>query len=465
MTTKNTRAAFLVVALGAALCITPSASQQPPRSTARSFYVSPAGRAQNDGSTARPIDFATALSQKGPVRPGDTVWLRGGTYRGNFVSTVEGQPDRPIIFRAQPGERATLDGVVNSPVTVLTIRGANVWFWGIEVTNSNPRRWTNSTGSNPPDRRGLGVEIYAAGARLINSVVHDTGTGIGVWKTALGAEVYGNIVYYNGWRAPDRAHGHGLYVQNELDTLRLVDNVIFNQFVAGIQAYGSAAAFLNNIHIEGNTVFSNGSLAMEVFYERNILVGGDRRAERPTLLNNATYHPPRKGGANHVGYNAGCISPTLEGNYFVGGQALVFTNCSDINMTGNTLLGAFEDRLPSKFPDNTYLTEPPDTEHVIVRPNRYEPGRAYVTVYNWPRRQWIDVDLRGVMQTGARYEVRNVQTFWDSPVGGGTYNGGGVRLLMDSTKVSLPTGLDSGPPSTAPEFQTLVIAPLGSIRR
>jgi hypothetical protein len=180
---------------------------------------------------------------------------------------------------------------------------------------------------------------------------------------------------------------------------------------------------------------------------------------------NATYHPPKRGGANHVGYNAGCVSPTVKDNYLVGGQALVFTNCSDITMTGNTLFGAVEDRLPSRFPDNTYVSDVPDTEHVIVRPNRYEPGKAYVTVYNWARRQWVDVDLRGVLQAGTRYEVRYVQSYWMPPILTGTYAGGVVRLLMDDARVTKPVGLDEGAPSTAPDFQVLVISPIAAPRR
>src|ERR1700682_5668454 len=62
--------------------------------------VAPDGLPSNNGSLTQPLDLVTALSSQGPVRPGDTVWLRGGVYRrvaapaangntGLYVSTLD----------------------------------------------------------------------------------------------------------------------------------------------------------------------------------------------------------------------------------------------------------------------------------------------------------------------------------------------------------------------------------------
>src|SRR5213078_3276221 len=59
----------------------------------------------------RPWNLATALSGgNGKVQPGDTVWLRGGTYAGQFRSTLTGTAAAPIVVRQYPGERAIIDG-------------------------------------------------------------------------------------------------------------------------------------------------------------------------------------------------------------------------------------------------------------------------------------------------------------------------------------------------------------------
>ena len=39
------------------------------------------GLPANQGLLTQPLDFATALLSQGPVRAGETVWLRGGPYR------------------------------------------------------------------------------------------------------------------------------------------------------------------------------------------------------------------------------------------------------------------------------------------------------------------------------------------------------------------------------------------------
>ena len=55
-------------------------------------YVAPDGSSSNDGSYGKPWDLATALAGAGGrVGAGDTIWVRGGTYRGPFTSTVAGK--------------------------------------------------------------------------------------------------------------------------------------------------------------------------------------------------------------------------------------------------------------------------------------------------------------------------------------------------------------------------------------
>jgi hypothetical protein len=54
--------------------------------SAADFYVSPSGSASGSGSIGSPWDLQTALDQPTAVHPGDTIWLRVGTYTGNYVS-------------------------------------------------------------------------------------------------------------------------------------------------------------------------------------------------------------------------------------------------------------------------------------------------------------------------------------------------------------------------------------------
>ena len=85
------------------------------------------------------------------------------------------------------------------------------------------------------------MQIGAPGVKLINMIIHDTRGGPGLFAGAVNAEAYGCIIYNNGWNAPDRGHGHGLYVQNLNGLMHLSDNIIFNQFGLGIHGYTEGA--------------------------------------------------------------------------------------------------------------------------------------------------------------------------------------------------------------------------------
>src|SRR6185295_10822827 len=131
------------------------------------YYAAPTGTASAAGTKSNPWDLATALSNRGVVRAGDTVWLRGGTYKGAFTSTLAGSASAPITVRQYTGERAIIDGSpsLNPP---LTVYGSYVWFWGMEVMNSDPQRVSAQTGSAPTDlRRGIGLWIEAPHSKFI----------------------------------------------------------------------------------------------------------------------------------------------------------------------------------------------------------------------------------------------------------------------------------------------------------
>src|SRR5512143_2513470 len=125
------------------------------------FYVSPTGTTGTGvgtGTVSNPWALQTALSQPAAVHPGDTIWLRGGTYTGAFTSYLTGTSSQPIVVRAYPGERATLDGNIypsglGPAANTLQVEGEYTWYWGLEITNSNPNRWNPESGSTPTAKR------------------------------------------------------------------------------------------------------------------------------------------------------------------------------------------------------------------------------------------------------------------------------------------------------------------------
>jgi hypothetical protein len=427
----------------------------PTTAAARDLYVSPNGSSSNDGSASRPLDLTKALSPSSPAKAGDTIWLRGGTYRGTYVSDLTGTASAPIIVRQYPGERAIIDTNPSQSDGILA-RGAYTWFWGFEITNSNPNRYSSQTGSWPTDvPRGYGVTARGRALKFINMVVHDMANGFGVWIESVDTEVYGSIAYNNGWQAPDRAHGHGIYAQNQSGRMRLTDNILFNQFSHGLHGYGSGAAFLDYITMEGNIAFNNGIISKDGL-ARELLLGGGVRAASPEVKSNSTY-----GAQVNVGYGAGCTNAQVTGNYFVGtGVAIV--NCAG-TVTGNTMYSIYGvQTLPTSHANNTFLSTPPTSATVRVRPNRYEAGRAHIAVYNWQDKPQVSLDLSGTgLTVGQSFEIRDAQNYFgSSPVFSGVYNGSAVTIPMSGLTVGVPVGtVPVAPRHTAPRFGAFVVVP------
>jgi Right handed beta helix region len=433
----------------------------------QTYYVSPFGRPDGDGSPEHPWDLAKALAQPSAVHPGDTIWLRGGIYRGIYTSRLTGTVVAPIIVRQYPGERATLDGGTNT-AALLIVGGAYTWFWGFEIASSSLDRDSTDTGPYPTDlnRPYEGIANAqqpgsGAGTKFINLVVHNLGQGIALWQDATDAEIYGCLIYYNGWDAPDRGHGHGIYTQNLTGTRAIKDNIVFANYSHGLHAYGSGSAHLNNIWAEGNTLFQNGVLSFSG--GRNLLIGGKTGnvAQNPTIISNSLYRPSGPGSPTSdfdLGFSGGCASPTVTNNYIADNTE--FVNCSNITVTGNTFYGTVAGLSPSSFPSNTYLSQRPTGNLAFVRPNLYEPARANITVYNWNLAPTVSVDLTGVLTVGSSYEIRNAQDFFGAPVLTGTYAGGTLALPMSGLSVETPVGV-AAPSPTGPEFNAFVLLSTG----
>jgi hypothetical protein len=218
-------------------------------------FVAPGGTWINTGSQGAPWNLTTALmGAGGRVTPGDTIWILAGTYRGAFTSTVAGTAAAPVVFRTWPGAQAVLEHS-GAARTTLSVHGAWTTFWGLEITNLDPVRASASSAS---EVRPNAVVNAASHTRYINLLVHDAGVGFFSYPNTSDVEVYGSILYNNGWQGPDRGHGHALYVKSDQGPLVLRENIAFNQFGWGIHAYANqGSGGLNGIVIDRNIAFGN----------------------------------------------------------------------------------------------------------------------------------------------------------------------------------------------------------------
>jgi hypothetical protein len=472
---------------------------------AAEFHVAPNGSKDGIGSLGQPWDLATALAATDVVKPGDTVWLKPGTYRGGFVSRLAGKPDAPITVRGERTGRVTIDthprDIRDNGLFLLF--GADVIYRDFEVTCSHPIRETKTVGSWPEDIKRGSVDVRGDRLALVNLVVHDCANGFGCWSEGEGGEITGCLIYNNGWRGPDRGHGHGIYVQNARGTKRMADNIVFHQFAYGLHAYGSEKASLKGLEFEGNIIFENGCLAGEGNRSTGLLVGGGSPAERITVRNNVVV-----GGNIRLGYPWGVTSEDVEftGNYCDGG--LIVRDFRKATMTHNVIAShsnvvtleaadkllltgqrwnenryyltdgrwgecsvveegksrgmKFEDwKTLTGFDDKSTFTKSAPAElRVIVRPNPHERGRAHVAVLNPGGLADVDVDLSKVLSKGQGFRIVSAKDYYGAPLLSGIYDGKPVRLPMKSITPPNPVGMpDVKLPLTEPFFCAFVVLP------
>ena len=429
-------------------------------------YAAPNGQQTADGSLSAPWDLQTALSK---AAPGDTVWLRGGDYKGRFNCYASGTPVAPVIFRQYPGEHSRIQGPATE-IGTITLQCHDDWFWGFEIYSTDANRVSSQAGSFPTDiRRGPAIEGAPDGSncKLINMIIHDDFNSF-FGKQAANFEVYGSIFYYSGWDAPDRGHGHGIYGQNSpaTGTKQILENILFDSFAEGLQVYAEGGDYLYNFDIRGNVVFNSGALSQTSGYTTNLMIGGGVIPPKSvTLVDNFTYHSPdarRRGSARAVwlGSTEGCSNMIVKNNWFVAAAGAAVHRMPSCNATveGNTFVGRLENLSPAAYPENTFYESNPEGTNVFVRPNQFEDGRANIIVYNWDEAASVEVDLSAVLKIGASYEIRDAQNFYGRVVVEGQYSGAPVHIPMIETTVASAIGRVPMPPKhTSPEFGVFVL--------
>ena len=474
------------------------------------FYVSPTGTPAGDGTYENPRDLQTALDHPAAVKPGDTIWLRGGTY-GNggatvFTCRLNGTESAPIALRAFPGERATIDGGIRAE------SGCSwTWFWGLEITNSSTVRECG------PSDRPPGINMTSRGHKAINCIIHDVGhPGIGFWSpVGDGGEIHGTLFWANGLYdtvtppgTPDNpwTRGSAIYTQNADGTRYIREVICFRSFTIGIKPYTEGGR-IEGYHVEGNVSFDNND--WNIYYGD---VNGNVRSGGYKLLSNCTYRRPDDATRSvRVGYKTDYEDAVIQDNYFVAGPlsndtgVMFVRKWVTLNVTGNTLVGPtllaqwrvgpattttwdnnhyygghatpfrVDDEALYDFAGwktrtgfdagSTHSPDFPQGAAVFVRPNGYENGRGHVIVYNWDETAAVDVDLSPIINNGDSFEVRDTQNYYAAPVVAGVFDGNPIAMPMDLTEVAQPVGdcphIAGRFTHTAPRFAAFVVLRTG----
>lgn len=193
---------------------------------ATDYYASPTG-----GGTActlaSPCTIATAVGGSSPAGPGDTIYLRGGTYAfpAQLVISRSGTSGNPIRLFNYPGEVPILDGSTNPNEgghSVIRVEsGVNWWhFKGLEIKSSpGPNLYLVGTASNITiemcnihhshrlDNSGASINIeFGSNILILNNDVHHNGvpshtnggSGLSIASDGTGNIIRGNRFWRNG---------------------------------------------------------------------------------------------------------------------------------------------------------------------------------------------------------------------------------------------------------------------------
>src|SRR5262249_40554206 len=66
----------------------------------------------------------------------------------------------------------------------------------------------------------------------------------------------------------------------------------------------------------------------------------------------------------------------------------------------------------------------------VLRPNKYDPNRANVAVFNWSRTPEVVVQARGFRKRGEAYRLMDPRQVYGTPVAAGTCDGKQIRVPM-----------------------------------
>ena len=439
------------------------------------------------------ISDASGLSV-GSVITVDGEDVQVGTINGNKLRVNRGwNGTNPLAHWS--GAQVKLRG------SVMTVNGDYVDYSNLVITDSNPVR-LEPKGANI---HGNGFSIYAPHARIFNNVIHDCGQGIGFWVDSVDSEVYGNIVFNNGYQdslTPPKSNsnwlnGHGIYTQNERGTKTIADNIIFNQFGFGLHVF-STNSVIHNYMIKGNVHFN------DLF-----LVGGLTPLANIVLEENYLYNGPLSVGYDNPN-NSGIL---IKNNFLPHGLQIIYSknvsvsgntfwcwesaNCVDVALSMNGTNNQISDYLfsnnlyyqpPPNYPYNQFsvrdlpnscgtgywfnksndgfgyggcthnswqddlgydrnsnlvLTPPPSVQ-TFIRINKYDPNRAHVIVYNWNSATSVKVNLKGTgFNPGDSFVLRNAENYLNESVNVTSDAADTITVRMTGWTIAEPIGSNS----------------------
>lgn len=209
-----------------------------------------------------PIKLEQVL-QSNKVVPGDTLYLRGGIYTGNWIANIGGTLEAPVIIKPYNLEPVIIDGV-------FTFGRPHLRVMDIEFTNYNTDRtlWDS------------GITMHPQGSWLIGCDIHDMHSdGVNWMNSGVGGVVECRIENCGSLNPDGPPHyGHAIYTHNNAGGARLIArNLLLNSMGRyTIHIYSASSNYLRDYTCEDNVIWGDpvhtggGAGLVNFVYQRNI---------------------------------------------------------------------------------------------------------------------------------------------------------------------------------------------------
>lgn len=319
------------------------------------YYVSLSGSDANIGtSTSSP--FRTFAKSTRSLRPGDTLYIRGGVWTEQLdlmANNTSGTSGSYIKISGYPGETVTLRYA--DPITAgygpIKARGARGYliFENLILDGIND---TNKTGWQIPDGnhhfilRNLEIKnfkfngLYVGGGndiQVVNCTIHNQISASG----ATGERWYGIYFHHgsNGVIQGNKIYGNpggGIHAYpGPISNLIIRGNAVYNNntlaasTVGGILVWGTSGSIVSSAQVYNNLVYRNGTSSSGP--ASGIQIGYYVRNAK--LWNNTVYG--NKSYGLQIGYDTTTVSTVVQnnisysngaGNYINKGSSTTYTN-------------------------------------------------------------------------------------------------------------------------------------------
>jgi hypothetical protein len=300
-----------------------------------------------------PIHFANVIVSPN-ILPGDRIWLRGGTYSGDFATAMAGTAEAPITIQPYNNEPVRIVGS-------LQIGGAYTHWKNITFINTE----TNAILS--------AVYMSFAGTELEDCDISSGGANMGISWFGSGVGKLLNCAIHN-------TGSYGIYTHNNNGGLREITGCTWSSIGGyyGMHLYSESANNVRDYTVSGCTI------------NKPTVVHGAEISGVQFLTN--TFNSWLKIGGAPT--DTDTRQAVVDGNTFHGSGSGITAICwSDLTITDNVfavLLGGIERTNLSVYPGANEL-------NTAIDRNAYTSGQFFVddTPKTWQQWQALGYDAAG----------------------------------------------------------------------